>query len=240
MLLGQFSFAVDGVMLAPTRAELSATKKIETFTLTNNDKATKLMQVEVYLWQQQDNQNVLTPTKDILVTPPIFKLQSGQYQVVRTFFKPPVTGTLEQSYRVIFKEIAHLDEANKNNAVTVLINMSVPVFISKNNKASDQLTATELSQLKTQLSAGLSASVKQTPNQPTSMSIVNNNQTHVQILRASALVDNGTEITLPDITGSILPMASHRWALSVALPANVRQIKLNTTRGDLIVSLAQF
>jgi len=72
LVMGASVVSAATIGVSPVRATLSANQKIEAITVRNNGTEPMSMQLEVMNWSQQDGNDVFTPTRELLVNPPIF------------------------------------------------------------------------------------------------------------------------------------------------------------------------
>lgn len=84
-------------------------------------------QVRVYAWDQKDGGDVLTPTTDIVASPPVIEVAANSSQTVRLVRRAPADGTMERSYRILIDEIPRTEAAS---GVAIRLQYSVPVFVT--------------------------------------------------------------------------------------------------------------
>lgn len=132
--------AAAGIAIAAAAAEFSVTPvrifmtsrdRAVAITLTNESDEEVLMQAELFLWKQKpDGQDELTPTQDLILSPPIVKLAPRATQVVRLArLGPPPAGT-EETYRMIVREVPEAKPASKEIKLQLALAFSLPVFIT--------------------------------------------------------------------------------------------------------------
>ncbi len=117
------SFAVS-----PVRVELSARAQTGSVTLRNQLDAPVLVQAEVLLWGQDDGQDKLTATQDLLVSPAVFTLPANGSQLVRVALRGPVDAGRELSYRLILTEVPP-QATSEFTGLNVSLRLSLPVFV---------------------------------------------------------------------------------------------------------------
>jgi fimbrial chaperone protein len=86
------------------------------------------VQIRVFRWVQQNGEDVLLPTTDVVVSPPIATLQGGAENVVRIvrIATTPVQG--EESYRILVDELPNPMGQGGGVAVNMVVRQSIPVF----------------------------------------------------------------------------------------------------------------
>jgi fimbrial chaperone protein len=107
----------------PMRVEIGPGQTAATIEL-HNLGAVMAVQVRPYAWTQRDDTDILTPTAEIVVSPPIFTIPEGDTQVVRLLVRA-ASGKSELAYRLIFDELPH---PGAGQQIVLALRASVPVF----------------------------------------------------------------------------------------------------------------
>ena len=115
--------------IAPIRAELGATHRTDVLTLTNAQDEPVVVQVHVVAWSQQNGEERLDETRELLATPPVLQIPASSDQIVRVALRREADPTRELTYRVIFEEVPQAAPANFNG-LRVALRISVPVFVA--------------------------------------------------------------------------------------------------------------
>ena len=84
-------------------------------------------QVRVYAWDQKDGVDVLTPTADVVASPPIIEVAASSIQTIRLVRRGGAADGAERSYRILIDEIPRGDGAS---GVAIRLQYSVPVFVA--------------------------------------------------------------------------------------------------------------
>jgi fimbrial chaperone protein len=84
-------------------------------------------QVRVYTWEQKDGIDVLTPTGEVVASPPIIEVAARSTQTIRLVRRKQDGGAVERSYRILIDEIPR-NEAG--SGVAIRLQYSVPVFVA--------------------------------------------------------------------------------------------------------------
>lgn len=103
-------------------------------TFTNLDRLPMSFTVEVFEWTSRGGQDVLTPTSDVLVNPASFTLAPDGKQVIRVGVRRK-PGDRELTYRVFIRQTPPETAAGSGTNVTVLLNLSLPVYIASPSAA---------------------------------------------------------------------------------------------------------
>lgn len=67
----------------PVRVELTSEQTTSAITISNDGDQVTSIQVQVVAWSQVDGKDVYTPTKELIISPPIFTINPKQEQIVR-------------------------------------------------------------------------------------------------------------------------------------------------------------
>ena len=122
-LAGRFS-------VAPIRIDFGASLRIGAVTVTSEDDHPLVFKNSPSLWTQNaDGGDVYTPTSDLVVTPPLLRVETGEPRIVRigTVREP---GDVERSYRVFLEEQAPANPEGGGATIAVVIKFGVPVFVA--------------------------------------------------------------------------------------------------------------
>jgi fimbrial chaperone protein len=131
LLIG-FAIPVSAASLqvAPVTIDLPASAKAASLTLRNLGDAPMNAQVRVYRWSQENGEEQLTPTTDLVASPPAAQLKASQGQVVRVVrvTDKPVEG--EESYRLVIDEVPQRP-GSSGARVNFFVRYSIPIFFAR-------------------------------------------------------------------------------------------------------------
>ena len=134
---GQFS-------VSPVRIQMTARDRATAITLTNEGDSELVMQADIYQWKQKpDGQDDLQLSEDLILSPPILKLQPGSRQVVRLASLRPEPSGEQQTYRLIVREIPETQVTEGAVKLQIAMAFSLPVFISPPGAKRELLCTTE-------------------------------------------------------------------------------------------------
>ncbi|WP_373990256.1 molecular chaperone [Duganella sp. BuS-21] len=85
-------------------------------------------QVRVYQWEQKDGDDVLTPTQDVVASPPIIQIAPKTSQVIRLVRRSDQLPVGELCYRILIDEIPK-EENTPGSGVDIRLRYSVPMFV---------------------------------------------------------------------------------------------------------------
>ena len=112
--------------VGPTRLDLSAQRPVAALEVQNSGPAPTLVQIDLLDWSQDGRGDVLTPTQDLVATPLVLNLASGESRVIRVGLRTANRSDAERSYRLFVREVppAFSDGTNLKFAVRI----GVPIF----------------------------------------------------------------------------------------------------------------
>ncbi len=132
---GAGAFAIDPVRISLSDARPSAVMRIE-----NRSDATMTLQLQAMSWTQSDNHDRLTPSRDLLATPQVFRLKAGQVQVVRVALLRPADERRELSYRLLLDEVPPAPAADFRG-LQMALRISMPIFVMPRDAVAPALGA---------------------------------------------------------------------------------------------------
>jgi fimbrial chaperone protein len=116
------------LQISPVMVELGSQDNASGLTLRNPGDQPLYGQVRVYRWTQTDGEDVLSPTQEIVASPPLIQIPARAEQLVRLVRPAPAPGSGEQSYRLLIDELPEPGE-KPADGVTIRLRYSVPVFV---------------------------------------------------------------------------------------------------------------
>ena len=124
--------------VSPVRVELSAADRTQALTVRNEGGEPSVVQVQLLAWSQDSGQDILQPTTDLLVSPPVFTVQPGQSQLVRIALRSTPDPARQLSYRAILQEVPGPSRAG-GPSLQVALKISLPVFVEPAVETAPQL-----------------------------------------------------------------------------------------------------
>lgn len=117
--------------ISPVRMHMGPRDRAIAVTLTNGGNSELVLQAELLQWSQDDTgADRLTPTDDLVLSPPIVKLQPGARQVVRLAMVVPRDASRQLTYRLVMREVPEALPQAPGISVPVALAMSMPVFVT--------------------------------------------------------------------------------------------------------------
>ena len=130
----------SGLQVAPINMALAASQRAGVFTLSNTGTTPINAQARIYKWTQSDKDEfVLTPSNEVIVSPPIMQLAAGANQEIRVLrMSSAAPNAPEQHYRLIVDELPSPTTAPKKG-IALLIRHNIPVFLNAQDWPTAQL-----------------------------------------------------------------------------------------------------
>ena len=112
----------------PIRIELSEAQPSNVIKVENTSDAVMTLQLQPMSWSQEEKIDQLTPTRDILATPQVFRIKPGAVQWVRVGLLRKPDSKKELAFRLLLDEVPP-PPAPDFKGLQVALRVSVPVFI---------------------------------------------------------------------------------------------------------------
>jgi fimbrial chaperone protein len=210
-------FGVD-----PVRLTLRAGAMSTSLLLENKGDEPVLVQVELMAWSQEDGKEVLTPSQDLVVSPPIFKVAPGAAQTVRVGLLRPVDPERELTYRLFLQEVPLPMQGQVG--VTVALRVGLPVFVLPRGRALPLLSWRATHAAEGQIELSLS----------------NSGNAHVQAIDCKLYQLDGTLIAEHVLATYVLPGQARSWQIKPSQPWRGEKLKLTarTDGGEVTAEIA--
>ncbi len=116
-----------GIQVAPVMMVLRGDDNIASLRLRNGRDRAVAFEIDVYTWRQENGEDVLTPTQDLLVAPGVFEVEAQSEQVIRLGVVAP-RADAERAYRLIMRELPARRQGG--SVLGFALEMSLPVFVA--------------------------------------------------------------------------------------------------------------
>lgn len=225
LLLGAASpVLAASLQVSPVSLELPASVKASQLTLHNLGDAPIDAQIRVFHWTQQDGEERLTPSSDLVASPPAATLSPGQdytVRVVRVSEKPVDS---EESYRLLVDELPQSSPQPGKN-VNFVVRYSIPIFFAHTN-TDPQLVWTAYSQ-----------------NGRLVLRVRNDGARHIRISALSVESPSGASISFGSgLVGYVLAHSATRWTGPAApkgmIPGTTLRITAQGDNGEISATAA--
>jgi fimbrial chaperone protein len=116
--------------VSPVRLYMTPKDRAIAVTLRNEGDTEVVLQAEINVWSQKaDGTDELTPTDDLILSPPIIKLPARGTQIVRLARLVPADASRQLTYRMIIREVPEI-KAKPGLNIPFALAFSLPVFIT--------------------------------------------------------------------------------------------------------------
>lgn len=115
--------------VSPVRVSITPDTRVVALQVHNSGSGPASVQAELVAWSQVNGEDKFEPSRDVLVTPPIFTVPPGETQVIRVGLRRPPDQTRELSYRLFLQELPPPIPDNFQG-LRVVTRMSLPVFVA--------------------------------------------------------------------------------------------------------------
>lgn len=174
--------------VSPVRIFMQSSERAIAVTVVNEGAEELVMQSEIFSWQQKTGgEDQLTPTEDLVLSPPIVKLAPKSRQVLRLArVGPPATGQ-EQTYRMIVREVPEA-RPGREAKVQMALAFSLPIFITPRGAKRD-----------------VKCDVQRQSAQAVKVNCANSGKAYAQIRGITLLSASGATLATRDFVGYLLP-----------------------------------
>ncbi|AVE42950.1 molecular chaperone [Providencia stuartii] len=123
-----------GLQVTPVTLTFNPQQNSAGIWLSNNGKEPIQAQVRTFLWYQKNSSNELVATRDIIISPPMIKLNPNEQQLVRVIRNNNIMGSEELAYRLSINELP--TGQNSSNKLQFVLHYSLPIFVQPLNMPS--------------------------------------------------------------------------------------------------------
>lgn len=204
--------------VAPIRVDFTTGVRISSVSVTSEDDHPLVFKNSPSLWtQNEEGGDVYASTSDLVVTPPLLRVETGEPRIVRigTLREP---GDVERSYRVFLEEQAPASAEAGGATIAVVIKFGVPVFVAP----------------RTERVAGSAEIVDRKPGKIT-LQVKNTGNVHFNL---ESITANGAAVK--DVSSwYLLPGTTRRYELAIpkeACTGDALDLRIQATRTVLAAS----
>ena len=223
LLYAPLSAGAANLRVTPVIIEPLAGSRAAAITLTNEEQHPMRAQIRVLRWSQENGQDVLSPTQDVVASPPFATLEPNEQYLIRLVRVAKLAPRGEESYRVLIDEVPNPADA-RSDAVTLVLRQSIPAFFSDEPRRAPKVDwnfAQDGSQLW--------------------LTGRNTGDRRIRLSDIDLTANGASLYQRAGLFGYVLPGAEMRWPIkpTAALPAdNKLQMKAMADTGPLEVALA--
>ena len=207
--------------VAPLSVTLDAGSTSGFINVSNAEAVERTVQVALFKWEHVDGDNKLTPSNDLLLSPPIITIPAAGQRTIRFGLRHRNTTPEELAYRVIVTEVRSPFDTGRLG-VAVSMRISIPLFVAPQSSSNKkpQWSATR----------GADGRLVVRVNDATPYHL------HVTDLRVKDAAGVAADLAGPTY---VLPGESHTWTLVLSRPASgAAAVEARTDDGVLSIPVA--
>lgn len=206
----------------PVRLTLPAGIGSTSMLLENTGDQPVLVQAELMAWSQQNGKDVLAPSQDLVVSPPIFKVAPGAAQTVRIGLLKPASPDREVAYRLFLQEVAQ-PPAPGETGVSVALRLGLPVFVLPRGGGTPQLA----------WRAKATAST-------IDLTLANTGNAHVQAIDCKLFGSDGSLLGEQQLAAYVLAGQTRSWVVKLRGPWRGGKVRVvaQTSTGEVSAEIA--
>ena len=121
----------QALSVQPVNVLFSPGQKATSVTVTNTGSSETAIQIRVYAWGQKDDDDQLTDSDAVVLSPPISRMAPGASQVIRLVLRQAAEGR-EATYRILIDQIPPPTEPG---IVHMVLRLSIPIFVQPATRA---------------------------------------------------------------------------------------------------------
>jgi fimbrial chaperone protein len=207
--------------VTPVLVTFAVGQTAATIEVTNHGAAPSAVQARVYHWTQPAADDVLTPTEDIIVSPPIFTVSEGGSQTMRLLLRGGPKATGERTYRLLLDQVP--PASTQPRQVVLALRLSLPVFLDAATVGRPTL------QWRAERDAG----------GQTVLTVNNTGTGYTRISAVDVTLADGShpKVVSRTPTAYILAGAMHQWAVEGRAPAGALQLSVTSLSGKSELTL---
>ncbi len=203
------SAAAGSFSLSPIRVEMDRAHTTGVVTLRNDADAPVTIQIESVAWSQPDDADHYAPSRDLIVTPPVFVVPPKGEQIVRVARRPGADTGSEIPYRLYFQEVPD-STPQTGTGLKIALRVSIPVFV---------------------LAAGANADLKfgaeRNAEGGIDITASNSGRAHVQVTDFEVTTAGGSALGAVSGSRYLLPGASARWTIAPSGESPEGELKIH-------------
>jgi fimbrial chaperone protein len=211
------SSVASTLAISPLSIVLSPGQASTTIEVQNRGGFPAAIQARAYGWRQVGDADLLAPTQDLILSPPIFIVAPGASQTLRLLQRGGIRSGGERDYRLLLTEVP---PPNTGNKIALALRVSLPVIADVDSAAR----------------AGLQWAVQRGPGGETVVTAVNSGQAYDRVETIDVTLPDGRAAKLVALGNNsyILPGARRGWVvLGGESQAGALRFSVTTHEGKL-------
>lgn len=207
LLLAAARAGASGLGVSPILLEFDARSPAQALWLRNAGEQPLHGQLRAFAWTQENGEDRLTPTRELVLSPPMLEINAGEQQLVRVI-RTGAYPDRERAYRILVNELP-APAGTARQGLSFVMEFSVPVFVGGRG------------------APALAWSLQTSGTQAT-LSVRNNGGKRAQIAELALLDADGAQLLQQaGLFGYVLAGQERHWPLALApqAPATVRTLQ---------------
>ena len=135
IVFGTGTAGAVSLTVLPVIIHMAPGQMVAAMTVVNHGDRAIAFQVRPFIWSQRNNQDVLTPTNALLISPPLGTIDAGARQVIRLALRQAPAGR-ESSYRILLDDIP---PPAAPGTVQIALRLSIPIFAEPRTRVAAQV-----------------------------------------------------------------------------------------------------
>ncbi len=131
VLLTNLTTGAQSLSVLPVNVLLAPGQSATSLTVTNQGTIETAIQIRAYAWSQKDDDDQLTTSNAVVVSPPLVSIAPGATQVVRLILRQPPQGR-EATYRILLDQTP---PPTQPGIVHIVFRLSIPIFAQPTTRA---------------------------------------------------------------------------------------------------------
>lgn len=178
----------------------------------NNKSEPVVLQARIFLWRQEDNNDITEAQDELVVSPPIIEVKPDAQQIFRVMNRKGIIQdvTVEKSYRLLIDEVPKEGE-NQGSTLRFQMRYSLPLFVGTPKGSA----TTEQPEHPKKMAQGLHYRIIQEPTPV--IEIINQSPLHTRLSNLAVNKAEAIEKYFPfnkGLLGYVLPNSMKRWPLN--------------------------
>lgn len=209
-----------GFNIQPVRVDLSAETRVQVVEFTNRGRSAATFEARVFDWQQPAGEDKLSPTRALIVSPAVFRLQPGATQLIRVGLLELSHQGGEAAYRLLLEEVLASGNAPAQG-LRIALNFSIPIFVRAGQ----------------QTPAALSGHIEPLGGQ-SALILRNTGGQHIRLQEIALLTPGASRRLLFSGNAYVLPGQTRRWPLPEGMSTGYSGVEILSDGQSLRMPLA--
>ncbi|MFS7160687.1 molecular chaperone [Serratia proteamaculans] len=130
LMASLFPAQAASLRISPVNIDMQASQKATALSLTNSGTEAVSLQLRAFAWSQQNGQDHLASTSELMISPPAVTVPAGASYTVRVARTAVTPAPSELSYRLLIDELPRpVDPRTLNPGISMILRTSLPVFV---------------------------------------------------------------------------------------------------------------